>query len=194
MDHSLTRRTFLKRAGLGTAAATSIPGLLGAEAAFAGPPNGHHTYAFVSFSQASAPAGGLTTPRIGMNGAGTFDPHARWVKGGGYWTLFDQALPVPKPLVAHGLWEARKFVSYDTKGLGSYGEIQPAILELTADVEGLGKGLPMVIVCNVGPAGLSTGEEEGFELEDTPYGDFHPLTPAVGITTTSIEGISIKRG
>jgi hypothetical protein len=189
----LNRGAFLKRAGLGTVAA-SLPGALGVEAAFAGSPNGHHVYVFVSFSQASTPAGGLTTPRIGMNGAGTFDPHARWVKGGGSYVLFDQAHANPKPLVAHGLWKAKHFVSYDTKGLGSYGEIQPAILELTVDLDGLGTGLAMTLVCNVGAVPLLTGEEEGWELEGTPFGDFHPLSPVVGITHLSVEGISLMRG
>jgi hypothetical protein len=190
----LDRRTFLKRLGLGSVAAASFPGLLGAEAAFGAGPNGQHVYAFVAFSQAGAPAGGLTTPRIGMNGEGTFDPHARWVKGGGTYQLFDQAHATPKPLVAHGLWNAKDFVGYDTKSLPSYGEIQPAILELKADFEGLGTDLMLTLVCNVGAAGLLTGEEEGWELEGTPYGDFHQLSPAVGITHLSIEGISIMRG
>ena len=190
----MNRSAFLRKAGVGSLAAVSLPAVFGAQSAFAGPPNGHHVYAFVAFSQASAPAGGLTTPRIGMNGEGTFDPHAGWVKGGGTYQLFDQAHAIPKPLVAHGLWEAKDFVDYDTKGLASYGEIQPAILELKADLEGLGTGLMMTLVCNVGAAGLSTGEEEGWELEGTPFGDFHQLTPAVGITHLSIEGISIMRG
>ena len=190
----MNRKEFLKRAGLGSVAAAAFPGVLGAEAAFAGPPNGHHYCAFVAFSQASAPAGGLTTPRIGMNGALTFDPHAHWVKGGGNYQLFDQAQPVPKPLVAHGLWEAKEFVDYDTKGLGSYAEIQPGILKLKADLPGLGTGLMLTLICNVGPAGLSTGEEEGWELEGTPFGDFHPLSPIVGITHLSAEGISVMRG
>jgi hypothetical protein len=190
----LKRREFLKRAGLGSVAAASFPGVLGAKAAFAGRPNGHHYGVFVAFSQASAPAGGLTTPRMGMNGALTFDPQAHWVKGGGNFQLFDQAEPVPKPLVAHGLWKAKDFVDYDTLGLGSYAEIQPGILKLTADLPGVGTGLMLTLVCNVGPAGLSTGEEEGWELEDTPYGDFHQLSPPLGITHLSVEGISLMRG
>jgi hypothetical protein len=31
-------------------------------------------------------------------------------------------------------------------------------------------------------------------LEDTPYGDFHQLSPPLGITHLSVEGISLMRG
>jgi hypothetical protein len=126
-----------------------------------------------------------------MNGAVTFDPDAGWVKGGGGYELFDNAGPVPKPLVLTGQWQARTFVSYDTKGLASYGLIQPGILQLTGDFENLGDVLTLTLVCNVGAAGLMTGEEEGWELEGTLYGDFHQLSPAVGITHLSVEGISV---
>ena len=151
---------------------------------------GHRIYIYVSFSQ--APAGlGLQKPRIGMQGAGTFKPAARHVNGGGSYVLFDQAEDVPKPLVASGRWEARRFVSYTTKDLPSYGTIQPGILVMTADVEGIGRGLTLTVVCNVGPAGLSTGEEEGWELSGTPYGTFHQLSPPVGISHLSVEGVRI---
>jgi len=192
MKGPINRKTFLRRAG-GAVAATTLPALLGARAAFGGdlPPNGHKIGEFVAFSQASAPALGLTQPRIGMNGAVTFDPHARWVKGGGGYELFDNARPVPKPLVLTGQWQAKEFVNYDTKGLGSYGLIQPGILILTGDFENLGTGLSLTLVCNVGAAGLLTGEEEGWELEGTPYGHFHQLSPPVGITHLSVEGINV---
>jgi hypothetical protein len=192
MSRNMSRQTFLKRAGLGTVA-VSFPAALGASAAFAGKlsPNGHRTGEFVAQSQASAPALGLTQPRIVMNGAVTFDPDAGWVKGGGGYELFDNARPVPKPLVITGQWRALTFVSYDTKGLASYGLIQPGILQLTGDFENLGSGLTLTVVCNVGAPGLMTGEQEGFKLEGTPYGDFHQLSPAVGITHLSVEGISV---
>ena len=54
----------------------------------------------------------------------------------------------------------------------------------------------MELVCNVGPAGLATGEEEGWFLEDTPW-DFHPVvisgTP-LGITHLSVAGVSTEQG
>ena len=193
MNDEINRRAFLKRAGIGTVAAASFPVALGTSAAFADnlPPNGHRIGEFVAFSQASAAAHGLTQPRMGMNGAVTFDPNGGWVKGGGGYELFDNAASVPKPLVLTGQWQARSFVSYDTKGLASYGLIQPGILKLTGDFENLGTGLTLTLVCNVGAANLMTGQPEGWVLEGTPYGDFHPLNPVLGITHLSVEGISV---
>ncbi len=110
--------------------------------------------------------------------------------------LFDQASPIPKTLIASGFWEPTTFVSYDTKGLGSYGTIQPAILTVLADFPGIGSGLTLELICNSGAGGLSTGQPEGWKLLDTPtYGSFVPLSPVgVGITHLSIQGISIDRG
>jgi hypothetical protein len=188
----IDRRTFVKTAAAGSLAAASVP-LLGASVGFADGGDEHggsRIFIFVSFSD--APAGlGLTQPRIGMSGAGTFKPAARHVKGGGSYVLQDQAAAVPKPLVAAGRWAAREFVSYDTKGLASFGTIQPGILVVTADVEGIGRGLTLTVVCNVGargPAGF-TGEDEGWELSGTRYGTFRQT--GVGISHMSIEGFSI---
>jgi hypothetical protein len=66
-----------------------------------------------------------------------------------------------------------------------------ACTTLSSSFESLGTGLSLTLVCNVGAAGLLTGEEEGWELEGTPYGDFHQLDPPVGITHLSVEGISV---
>ncbi len=205
MSSEMNRKTFLKRAGLGTVAAASVPAALATSAAFGGnlPPNGHRIAEFVSFSQAagpkSGPVGTLTSPRIGMNGAVTFDPDAGWVKGGGGYELFDQAAAVPKPLKLTGQWEANQFVDYSTENvnthaqLNPYGLIQPGILTLTADLDGFATGLTMMLVCNVGalgaPGGGLTGLDEGWFLEATPYGDFEPA--GVGITHLSVEGISV---
>jgi hypothetical protein len=192
----IDRRTFVKTAAAGSVAAAALP-LLGTSIALAGEGHdddgGSRVYVFVSFSQ--APTGlGLTAPRIGMQGAGTFRPATGRVNGGGSYVLADNAVPVPRPVVAAGRWKARKFVSYDTKGLAAYGTIQPGILVMTADFEGLGKGLTLTVVCNVGaqgPAGF-TGEEEGWDLDGTPYGKFEPVSPVVvGISHLSIKGFRI---
>ena len=193
MKEQIPRRTLLKTAGLGSVAAMSLPALLpNLNALAGGSNNGHRVYVFVSFSQAPATSSGVV-PRIGMQGAGTFDPDAGWVKGGGSFVLFDQAKPTPKPLIASGFWEATAFVSYDTKGLGSFGTIQPGILTFLADVDGIGSGLTMEVVCNVGAVPLLTGEDEGWTLLHTPaYGTFVQI--GVGISHLSIQGVSIDRG
>ena len=195
MKEQTPRRNFLKAAGLGSIAAASLPALLPSlNAKVRSSNNGHRIFTFVSFSQAP-PTSTKVLPRIGMDGAGTFDPDAGWVKGGGNFNLFDQAKPSPKPLLAAGFWEATAFVSYDTKGLGFFGFIQPAILTVLADFPGIGSGLTLQLICNVGAVPLLTGEDEGWKLLDTPaYGSFVPLSPVIGITHLSIQGVSIDRG
>jgi len=195
MKERIRRRTFVKALGVGSVAAASLPALLPNLSALAREQeNGHRVYIFVSFSQAPMTNTGVV-PRIGMQGAGTFDPDARWVKGGGTFVLFDQASSIPKTLITSGFWEPKEFVSYDTKGLGSYGTIRPAMLTVLADVEGIGSGLTLELICNVGAVPLLTGEDEGWKLLDTPtYGSFVPLSPAVGITHLSVLGVSIDRG
>jgi hypothetical protein len=195
MDKRIDRRTFVKTAAAGSVAAAGLP-LFGTSVALARESDdddgGHRIFVFVSFSQAPTRTSSPTMPRIGMTGAGTFKPAARHVNGGGSYVLSDQAVSVPRPLVVSGRWMARQFVSYTTKGLAAYGTIQPGILVMKADVEGIGQGLTLAVVCNVGaqgPAG-ATGEEEGWELFDTPaYGTFHQT--GVGISHLSIEGFTI---
>jgi hypothetical protein len=189
-NKEIDRKEFVKKAAVGTAAAASLPALFASEA-FA--QVGHGTgrvYTFVSFSQAP-PAGHIAQPRIGMRGCGNFDETLRVASGGGSYVFFDNAKPVPKPLIRAGSWHVTQFVSYDTKGLPSYGNIQPGILTVLADVEGIGSGLELELVCNVGPAGLMTGEEEGWSLSGTPYGKFSQLSPPVGITHLSTRGFVI---
>ena len=197
MGKRIDRRTFVKAAAAGSVAAAGLP-LFGTSVGLARDDDdeggGHRIFVFVSFSQAPTRTSSPTQPRIGMTGAGTFKPAARHVNGGGSYVLSDQAVSVPRPLVASGRWMAREFVSYTTKGLASYGTIQPGILVMKADVEGIGRGLTLAVVCNVGaqgPAG-ATGEEEGWELFDTPtYGTFHQLSPPVGISHLSIGGFTL---
>jgi hypothetical protein len=102
--------------------------------------------------------------------------------------LFNQAAPFPKPLLASGNWRARRLLSYDTKGLGSYGMIQPGILTLRGDFDNLARGATLELICNVGAVPLLTGEEEGWMLEGTPYGTFKQLSPTIGITHLSVAG------
>lgn len=187
-DLLITRRQILKGAG-----AAGVLGALGAPVAALAEEDqdGNRIYIFVAFSQAP-PALGLAKPRIGLSGAGTFNPSAQRVNGGGNYVLFDAMVSNPKPLVASGGWKAERFVSYDTKGLGSYGTIQPGILVMTADVDGIGEDLTLRLICNVGAVPLLTGEDEGWVLSGTAYGTFHPLSPSlIGITHLSVEGFRI---
>src|SRR5258708_12376562 len=141
MKKQITRRTMLKAAGVASVGAASVPALLPSLSGLArSPDNGHRIFVFVSVSQAPLTSSGVR-PRIGLDGAGTFDPDAGWVKGGGNFVLFDQAKPTPKPLIASGFWEPTGFVSYDTKGLTSFGKIQPPITTLLPDFAAIDSGL-----------------------------------------------------
>jgi hypothetical protein len=64
----------------------------------------------------------------------------------------------------------------------------PAWLAACLGRENLVEGATLELICNVGPAGLATGEEEGWVLEGTPYGTFTPLSPIIGITHLSVAG------
>jgi hypothetical protein len=134
---------------------------------------------------------------MGLRGCGTFDANAGSVKGGGSFVLFDRNSSTPKTILAAATWEPIDFVSYNTLGLPSYGNIQPSVLDILANIDGVESELRMRLICNVGAAGAegSTGQPEGFDVFGTSFGDFLPLTPSIiGITHISIEGFSIDRG
>lgn len=201
MNRGIDRRTFLKTAGFASVAAGSFPALLATRAAFAGPANGQRAYSFVAISQAPAGGGGASQARIATRGDGVFKPDTRWVHGGGTFVLFDNgASGTPKPILAAGEWTPTKFLSYDTKSLSPYGTIQPSILEMLADFEGVASGATLRIICNVGAAGPagSTGELEGYMLSGTPFGTFTQITPCpgvvLGLTHIGLEGSTIDRG
>jgi hypothetical protein len=96
-------------------------------------------------------------------------------------------------LVASGKWNVTGFVSY-TDGpvaLPDYGRVRPSILVVTVvlrpDAGGSLAGT-LQIACNVGFAGINTGEPEGFKLS-VPGFNFD--TPFAGLTHISIpEGAS----
>jgi hypothetical protein len=129
---------------------------------------------------------------MALNGDGKFGP--KHVEGGGTFVLFNDAPDgTPKPILGFGRWKAKKFVSY-TNVAGSYGPIIASILELEVDLI-IEFPAPEVVpgtlrlVCNVDPAGLTTGEPEGFTLTITNSGEvFLPAVPAVGLTHIGAAG------
>jgi hypothetical protein len=152
---------------------------------------GDRAFVFLAYSQAATIDG--VQHRIAMLGSGTFNAAEREVEGGGSFVHFDQATPgVPKRIISSGLWKAREFVSYQN-GFGiTYGHIESAILVVRVDLipDGGGEvvqGVTLRLICNTGPAGVTTGEPEGFVLTipGTPFGPFKPLDPILGITHLS---------
>lgn len=191
----MDRRDFLKTAGLGTVALASIPSL--AETAVAG--GGGRYSAFVALSKAQTVDGVAHT--VVMSGFVQFLPPTQetfTAFGGGNFVHFDNApTTTPKPVLAFGTWEVLKLLSYtrlDPPGV--YGVIEAGILELRIRLTPQQEGAPppfrakLRIVCNVGPAGATTGELEGYTLTipDAPFGPFEPFDPALGLTHISTRG------
>ena len=182
----IDRATLLKRAGIG-AGALAVPGAF-ASAAFGLPPNGQRIYVAVAFSQ-SPPTTDVAQPRIAVNIAGTFKPDAGWIRGGGNWVLLDWTPPAVARLVAAGSWSPRSLVDYTTGFGPSVGQIQASIVDLRADFEGLANDVAMRLICNIGPAGILTGQPEGWKATIPGFGEFVPI--GIGITHTSVEGASL---
>ncbi len=153
---------------------------------------GVREFRFVSFSQAPRADDG-SIPRMSMTGSGRFSPDRGEVQAVGQYERNNAADPVPRPLLDFGTWQATDIVSFDLVPDGTYGRITPSILvlriRLFSDVDGSVSTGTLRLICNVGDAGITTGEPEGFRLiiDDAPFGEFRPLDPIVGITHIGIE-------
>jgi hypothetical protein len=161
----LDREDLLKRGGLASLALVSLPALahaLETPALAAGQTNFH-------FVVVSAVGGSLASgaDAVILNGCGTAGPSQ--VHGAGSFTHFRVAASPPFPIVAHGTWKAKRLVSFELKG--TYGAHAAGLLTMLVHlvpVDGpAGRRVveaTMRVVCNIGPAGLSTGLHEGVFL------------------------------
>ena len=176
------RREFLKNAGLASVALASLPDL--ANILAASPQmdndNGDGTnFYFVSLSQGGVVQG--VSHRIIMTGAGKIGDNN--VKGGGSFTHFDGLSAVPQTVLRSGRWKAKRLISFAQTGNTWGSEFMAGILEMTVRLAADFPSREVVpatlrVVCNVGPAGLSTGEPEGFKLTiaNTPFSPFVQTT------------------
>src|SRR5919106_5571673 len=184
----MNRRQFFKRAGVGSvgvgALAVTPPALAGFRKG-----DQHQHFSLVALSRTSA----VEAPDrvMVLEGAGSFKEKTRQVdrQGGGNFVhvQFTPAFPAGQQLVASGKWEGTGFDSY-TAGLPDYGRVRPSILVVTVvlhpDAGGSLDGT-LQVICNVGFAGISTGEPEGFRL-NLPDAGINFDTPLVGLTHISI--------
>ncbi len=183
----MDRKTLIKRAGVG-AGALALPAAFGAPSAFGLPPSGQRFYAAVAFSEAPA-SGAVAHPRIAANICGNFKPDAGWSNGGGSWILLDWPGGTgTATFISSGLWRPTELVSYQNF-TPTVGLIQASLVGLRADFEGLANDVAMTLICNIGPAGVLTGQPEGWKATIPPYGLFAPI--GVGITHTSVEGVRV---
>src|SRR5262249_22699028 len=154
--------------------------------------SGVRVYKFVAFSQAPAAEDG-TIPRVAMTGSGRFTPDRGEVQGGGTYVRDDAAEAVPRTVLDFGTWLATEIVSFDLVPDGTFGRITAGILVLRirmfSDVDGSVSTATLRLICNIGDAGITTGETEGFVLniDGASFGEFKPLSPVVGITHLGLE-------
>jgi hypothetical protein len=190
----MDRRQFLKHAGIGS---VGLGALAASPAALAGyrKGNGHQHFSLVALSGTSVAEEDFDEVLV-LEGAGSFKAREAQVdrEGGGNFVhvRFTPAFPDGQQLVASGKWNVTRFVSY-TAGLPDYGRVRPSILVakvvLLPDAGGSLRGR-LQVICNVGFAGISTGQPEGFRL-NLPGAGINFDTPLVGLTHISIpEGAS----
>jgi hypothetical protein len=186
----MDRREFLKRAGVGSAAAAAFPLL--AEPAFAHRRN--RTVALLSISKAPTTSDGVAHTMI-MSGRAHFHGTERSIRGGGYFQHLDNApsAPTPKPVLAAGRWRVTHLGNVDV--IGAWGVFAAGVVDMTVELRPLTgtaatpgsriRGVTMRIVCNLGFAGLVNPpplNAEGFylTLPGGEIGTFAPFGPSGG--------------
>src|SRR5919106_4957424 len=185
----MDRRQFVKHAGIGSLGLGALAASPGALAGYR-KGDGHQHFSLVALSGTSVPEAGEDHVLV-LEGAGSFKVKNGQVdrEGGGNFVhvRFTPAFPDGQQLVASGKWEVTRFVSY-TGGLPDYGRVRPSIVVvrvvLHPDAGGSLAGT-LQVICNVGFAGISTGEPEGYRL-NLPRAGINFDTPLVGLTHISI--------
>ena len=185
----MDRRQFVKHAGIGS---LGLGALAVTPAALAGyrKGDGHQNFSLVAISGTSAAEAGFDDALV-LEGAGSFKAKNGQVdrEGGGNFVhvRFTPAFPTGQELVASGKWEVTGFVSY-TSNLPDYGRVRPSILVVTVELQPDAGGSlagTLQVICNVGFAGLLTGQPEGYRL-NLPGAGINFDTPLVGLTHISI--------
>lgn len=184
----MDRRAFLKTTGVGSIALT-LPMVGPAAPALASP--GQTNAHFLALSTAGVVDG--VHHVIAMSGDGFVTPGQAVANGSFVHFNNDPALPAPKPILGTGTWKARRLDSFDT--IGSWGVFVAGTLR--ADIRLVPEGggnVPafLTVNCNLGPAGLFTGLDEGFFLEVDGL-TFVPFVPPLGLTVFS-RGVEPRGG
>ena len=129
-----------------------------------------------------------TSDRMIVQGNGSFNRNQ--ASGGGTFDRFTACTAPPCQLVATGTWKGGDVVSW-TPGT-THGVFQGGILVIHATVKPNGqsaiKNVTIEVDCNLGPAGFSTGKQEGVIVTVPGGATFTPMltTPPYGLTVFSL--------
>lgn len=178
----MERKEFLKKAGVGSLALGSLP--LFADVASADDGEGRRKFIFQALSR--TPTGADV---IVMSGSGRF--RGGDVEGGGEFVHFNGAqLTAPSPaFIATGGWSAVELLSWDE--VGTWGRAVAGILTVRARLKPCERpsipGVTLTVVCNLGPAGISTGLAEGYVLTLPDGTTFSPFGAGLTFFTRPCE-------
>ena len=191
MDEGVDRKSFLRRAGLGSIALASLPALTedasAAEHVF-GRPVYFHYYAFSRAAVVVA-----VVHAVAMSGSGRVT-HNNVVASGSY-VHFDFATPVPKAVISTGTWKAKRFLNLHLTG--TWGDLAAGVLDMEIELHQDSPSSAVIpatleIVSNIGSANLFVpGKDVGFTLtipgaDYGPFKSFGPFPLAQGLTVFSL--------
>src|SRR6266487_325388 len=185
----MRRRTLAGLAGLTLAIAVlALALLVGVAAGGHGPGKGHGkgpgTHGRIGFHFLVLNQIAGTSDRLIVQGNGSFNRNR--ASGGGTFDHFLAGTGPPATLVATGTWKAEDVVSW-TPGT-SHGVYRGGTLVIHATLKPNGqpqiKNVLIEVDCNLGPAGFSTGKEEGVvvTVPGPPQVVFTPTSPTTGVT------------
>src|SRR6266568_3698107 len=147
-----------------------------------GSSHGRIGYHFLVVDQLAA--GG--SDRLILQGDGSFNRNR--ASGGGTFDHFLAGTGPPATLVATGTWKAEDVVSW-SPGL-SHGIFEGGTLMIHATVKPVGqpaiRNVLLAIYCNLGPAGFTTGHEEGVDVTLPGGPMFTQTTPTTWVTVFSL--------
>jgi len=185
----MDRRQFVKQAGVGSIGLGAALAVTPGAAAAYRKGDGHQHFSLVCISTTSAAE--PTNHALVLEGAGSFKAktgQADRTGGGNFVHIANFPTGLPGPL-ASGIWDVTGFISFQqTTPVSDYGRIRSGILVVTVVLLPDGGGSlegTLQVICNIGPAGISTGQPEGFRL-NLPGAGFNFDTPIVGLTHISI--------
>ncbi len=177
----ISRRDFLKKAAVGTAAVALLPSFLNSLAPIARAASQPEPMTFHFAAVSKAPPVEGVEHRIAMSGNGLVTPGN--VAAGGSFTHYDNTgLKDPKTILQSGNWKATDLVDFNLIGTWGKGPFSAGTVEMDVN---LNRQFPselviparLKVIANIGSAGLTTGKPQGFTLTipNAPYGPFTPF-------------------